>query len=82
LGIAINELRPIERVSKISAPKLFVAGTKDRHTTISEAKNLFQTASDPKEFWAVEGAGHVNLHTFTKEEYEKRILEFLRKNLN
>jgi len=82
LGIAINELRPIERVSKISAPKLFVAGTKDQHTTIAEAKNLFQTASSPKEFWAVEGAGHVDLHTYAREEYEKRILEFLRKNLN
>jgi RNA polymerase sigma-70 factor (ECF subfamily) len=38
---------------------------------------LFAAASRPKELWAVEGAGHENLYTFTKAEYERRVGDFL-----
>jgi hypothetical protein len=35
-----------------------VCGTRDDRTTIVEAKAMFDRAAEPKQFWAVDGAGH------------------------
>ncbi|MDB6026622.1 MAG: alpha/beta hydrolase [Verrucomicrobiales bacterium] len=72
-----EDLRPIEKVRDLKIPKFFIAGTEDRHTTFSEAQELFQAAAEPKQFWAVEGAGHIDLHGFSQAIYEQRVLEFV-----
>lgn len=82
LGVGIDELRPIDHVGSIGAPLLFLSGTLDQHTSLEEARALFAAASEPKEFWAVAGAAHVNLHRYAKEEYERRVLSFFAANLN
>ena len=82
LGFDPDDLCPIKRVGEITIPKLFIAGTADRDTTLQETKNLFNAAAEPKQLWLVDGAAHVDLHKFTKDEYEKRVLDFLAKNLN
>lgn len=81
LGVSAGELRPIDQVSKITVPKLFIAGTRDQHTTFAESQAMFQAAALPKEFYAVEGAAHGDFHVFAGEEYERRVLSFLRKTL-
>jgi len=43
---------------------------------------LFDAAAEPKQLWFVDGAAHVGMLAFAKAEYEKRILDFLAKNLN
>ena len=62
---------------QIGAPVLIVNGTQDSYTPIEDARALFAAASNPKELWAVEGAGHVNLHAFAKAQYEQRVGDFL-----
>lgn len=81
LEIPANRLRPIDAMSKVGAPLLMVNGTKDNHTSIEDARALFAAASEPKELWAVAGAEHVNLHTFAKAEYERRVGEFFERYL-
>ena len=77
LGTSAERLRPIDRIGSIRAPVLILNGTRDQHTTLEEAHALFAAAHPPKTFWAVEGAAHVNLHTYAKVEYEHRIAAFL-----
>jgi pimeloyl-ACP methyl ester carboxylesterase len=77
LEIPANRLRPIDRMGQIGAPVLIVNGTRDRYTSIEDARALFAASSNPKELWAVEGAGHVNLHAFAKAQYEQRVADFL-----
>lgn len=77
LGFGVDALRPIDRVPSLKMPKLFIAGADDQHTTASESKELFVAAAEPKEFWLVEGAAHVDMRAFNREEYEKRLLAFL-----
>jgi pimeloyl-ACP methyl ester carboxylesterase len=77
LEIPANRLRPIERMGQIGAPVLIVNGTRDSYTSIEDARALFAADSDPKDLWAVEGAGHVNLHAFAKAQYEQRVGDFL-----
>jgi esterase/lipase len=81
MEIPANRLRPIDRMAKIGAPVLIVNGTEDNHVTIEEARAEFAAAVPPKELWAVEGAGHVDLHAFAKTEYERRVGDFLARYL-
>jgi uncharacterized protein len=81
LRIEPGRLRPIDRMSRIGAPLLIVNGTLDDYTSIQDARALYDAASAPKALWAVEGAGHVDLFAFAKDEYERRIGEFLATNL-
>ena len=60
---------------------LVASGTRDARTTIAEATALFEHAPQPKSFWAVEGAAHVDLEAFAPEEYRRRVLPFLVKYL-
>jgi fermentation-respiration switch protein FrsA (DUF1100 family) len=80
-GIEKSALRPIDRIGAIKAPKLFIAGAKDRHTRLDESRELFAAASEPKELWVVEEAAHGDVHHMAKEEYERRILDFFEKRL-
>ena len=76
-----DDLRPIVAVAKISAPKLFLAGTADRETKFNEAKAIFTNAAQPKMFVPFEGARHEDLLHYSPEQYKKTVLEFLDKNL-
>jgi len=82
LGVGAEQMRPVERVASVLAPKLFIAGAADRHTTLEESRRLFGAAREPKELWVVEGAAHTDLHAASREEYERRMLDFFAKTLN
>jgi len=81
LGVAAQALRPIDKVKNITAPKLFIAGAEDEHTTIEESVRLFDAACEPKQIWIVNGAKHQDLHKAAKEQYEKRVLDFFQQTL-
>jgi uncharacterized protein len=81
MAIPADRLSAIDRMGKIGAPVLIVNGTEDNHTTIEEARAELAAAAPPKELWAVEGAGHVNLHEFAKAQYERRVGDFLARYL-
>jgi uncharacterized protein len=76
-----NRLSAIDRIAKINAPLLLVNGTSDGHVTIDEARDELAAAVAPKELWAVEGAGHVDLHDFAPADYEKRVGDFIARYL-
>lgn len=77
LSVAPRDLQPISRIGSFRHPVLVMAGTEDQHTPIAEARRLFRAANEPKEFWAVPGAGHVDLQRYAPEAYRRRLLRFL-----
>jgi fermentation-respiration switch protein FrsA (DUF1100 family) len=77
LGFTAKALRPIDKVGSLTIPKLIVSGSDDRYTTLAEARGLYEVAANPKEFWAVSGAGHEDLYVHAGAEYEKRVGGFL-----
>ena len=81
LGVSDYALRPLDHVGKIAAPKLFVGGASDRHTTPEELRRMFDAASAPKELWIVPRAAHVDLSRFATVDYETRILSFFSQHL-
>jgi len=76
LGFGIDDLRPIDAVSKVEGAVVIIAGSKDKHTTIEESKRLFNRASKPKELWIVDGK-HQDFHKLLGKEYENKILDYL-----
>ncbi len=81
LGFSPDRLRPIDRIARVGAPLLVIAGTDDRHTTLVESRRLFDRAEAPKEFWAVAGAAHVDLHRHAHAQYEQRVGAFFAQHL-
>jgi len=77
LGISVDNLRPIDEVSKVTGAVMVIAGENDQHTLVKESKEMFEKAHEPKEFWVVKGAKHVDFDGLLGEVYEERILDFL-----
>ena len=81
LGAAPSELRPIDRIARVKAPILIASGALDAYTPLTEAEALFDHANEPKQFWAVTGAAHVDLEQHDLEQYWSIVLPFLSRYL-
>jgi fermentation-respiration switch protein FrsA (DUF1100 family) len=77
LDVGAERLRPVDQIATLEAPVFVIAGSKDRHTTLGDSRQLFELASEPKRFWLVEGAGHVDFYRHDPQSYAKNVLEFL-----
>jgi len=82
LGFDHSVLQPAERIAKLHAPLLLIAGAADQHATLEEARLLFARARQPKQLWVIPGAHHVDFHYYYQAEYERRVLGFLRQRLS
>ena len=76
-GIKASQLRPIDRVGRLTMPVFVMGGTLDTSTPIEETRALFAAVRGERELWEVEGAGHFDLHAFVPAEYERHVLDFL-----
>jgi len=79
LGIDARELRPVDAIRHNTAPKYFIYGGSDDRATPEEGRAIFAAAAEPKDFWLVEGARHVDFYHFSPDAYRERILPFLRR---
>jgi uncharacterized protein len=77
LGVKLEDLRPVDRIGGVTAPVLVASGTADDRTPIAEAHALFDRAPEPKRFWAVPGAGHIDLEAYAPDDYHRIVLPFL-----
>ncbi|MHC5211129.1 MAG: alpha/beta hydrolase [Planctomycetota bacterium] len=80
-GVSPDEVRPIDRIGELDAPLLLMHGSEDRSTPLRQARALYDAARGSKILWEVPGAGHVDLFRVAPEEWERRVLGFLREHL-
>jgi len=57
-------------------PLLIIAGADDTSVPPSMAEQLFRAAREPKELWIVPDAGHGNVWSVARREYEERLAAF------
>jgi uncharacterized protein len=76
-GLHAEQLRPIDGIARVHVPVFVIAGTEDPRAPLAQSKQLFAAAHEPKQFWAVAGAAHVNFSRYAPREYETRLLAFL-----
>lgn len=77
LGVSMEQMRPIDRISQIRVPKLLIVGDADRHMRIAESIAMYRAAAEPKALWVIHGAAHVDLCRYGGKEYQARLLAFL-----
>jgi fermentation-respiration switch protein FrsA (DUF1100 family) len=78
LGISASQLRPLDHIARVECPLLIISGEKDRNTRPSDTRMLVERTHSPTHVWFVPNAGHVDLHRVARDEYESRVLAFLR----
>jgi len=57
-------------------PILILHGDKDKTVPLRQGQNLYTQLNEPKEFWRVDGAGHVDIHMVDSASYMRKILDF------
>src|SRR5262249_29259186 len=62
-------------------PWLMIHGGADNYIKPDMARELFNYAGEPKEFWLVDGAKHNQAMQSANGEYKRRLLEFFNKHL-
>jgi pimeloyl-ACP methyl ester carboxylesterase len=81
-GLAIDELRTVEVVAKISPrPLLVISGTADWPVPLEMERTVFDAAKDPKEFLAVPGAPHGGYAAAMGDAYFARVVAFFTRTL-
>lgn len=81
IGATQQDLSPAAALPGLRAPLLIVSGTDDPLTTAAETQRLHAIAEAPKALWLIDGAAHVDLHTYAGPAYEARVGAFLRQHL-
>ncbi|HPT29239.1 MAG TPA: alpha/beta hydrolase [Bryobacteraceae bacterium] len=73
----ISGFDSLSRISRVKAPLLVIHGTRDEVIPFRMGQELFDAANEPKQFWAVEGAGHNNISETAGPAYAAKLKEFL-----
>ena len=77
LNCSANDLRPVEKIANAGAPILVLAGTLDEHTTLTETRELFARALEPRKLVLFEGANHTDLLRHDPGLYAAEVLGFV-----
>lgn len=70
----------LDKIKHINIPKLIIHSQDDEMVPFTQGKKLFEATSEPKEFYKMHG-GHNESIMMYKEEYTKKISNFLDKYL-
>jgi fermentation-respiration switch protein FrsA (DUF1100 family) len=78
-GFSARSVAPAAVVERLSPrPLLIIHGDADLATPLSQARELYAAAGEPKQLWIVPGAHHVACHDTARDEYERRVTAFFR----
>jgi len=77
-GVAVADVKPVDRIAWLSCPVFIISGEDDVKTLPAETRRLFAAAPEPKELWLMPGMGHRDLFG---PEYAKRVTAFLHQHM-
>jgi uncharacterized protein len=69
----------IEKINKVQAPLLMLHGVQDTTVPIALGQRLFDAANAPKEWLAIEGGKHSDLHLVGTVQYQNAVVSFKNK---
>lgn len=69
------------RIRRVHAPVLVIHGDRDEVIPFRLGQEVFRAANEPREFWAVAGAGHNDLPETAGRAYPEKLMQFLAKVL-
>ncbi len=75
------EVEPAARARHVNCPVFLIHGGADERIPVSHSRDIYSNLPGEKELWVIEEAGHLGVYLHNAEEYQRRVLEFFRKNL-
>ncbi|MGK2850754.1 MAG: alpha/beta hydrolase [Candidatus Limnocylindrales bacterium] len=79
LGADVRATEPIRVIGLVDpVPVLLIHGEDDTTVPIAEGRRLAAQAGPATEHWIVPGAGHSESHEVAGQDYERRVVDFLR----
>jgi len=57
-------------------PVFIIQGMADTMVPLDSAERLYATAGDPRELWAEPDAPHMNMYSYYRARYTKRVVKF------
>lgn len=77
-GYDFYEASALKQVKKATIPMFFIHGDEDTFVPTDMVYELYENcSSEVKDLWIVEGAGHGMAYHVAKEDYERKVSEFL-----
>ena len=80
-GWTFGEASSLEQVKKSRLPMLFIHGDADDYVPTRMVYPLYGAKPGDKELWVVPGASHANSYRDNREEYTRRVGEFVESRL-
>ena len=77
LGINGFSISPQNALKDINKPVLFIHDSLDDSVSMKDAKLLYDTANQPKEFWVVTNSSHCSAYNTQPDIYKIKIITFL-----
>lgn len=79
LGADLRATEPSRVIGLVDpVPVLLIHGEDDRTVPIAEGRRLAALAGPATEHWVVPGANHSQAHAVAGQDYERRVMDFLR----
>lgn len=78
---SVPDVEPWQKAKQIRCPLLLIHGGADNIIPAHHSLRIFENAGGQKEIWIVDHAEHLGVYLMDTLEYQRRILQFFRKNL-
>lgn len=78
VGLLLWDRYPsIDRIGRVTAPLLVVAGEQDRLVPVAQSRRLYEAAAEPKRFVLIPGVDHNDLALLAGDQLIGEVLRFL-----
>lgn len=67
----------VKKIPQLKMPLLVVQGTRDEVIPVAQGKMVFEAAPQPKEYLAIEGAGHNDVYVIGGARYRSTLADFI-----
>jgi uncharacterized protein len=76
-GLRLDMVRPVDDIGLISPrPVFLIQGMADTMVPLDSAEQLYAAAGEPRELWTEPDAPHMNMYSYYRTRYTKRVIKF------
>lgn len=82
LNLDVDDISPYENMKYFKIPILVMYGNQDSRLSVKEAFLLVENGNNQTDWLPIEGAEHGDLYNFAGDEYEKKVIPYIKEYLN
>jgi fermentation-respiration switch protein FrsA (DUF1100 family) len=76
-GLRLDLVRPVDDIGLISPrPVFIIQGMGDTMVPLDSAQRLYDAAGEPRQLWTEPDAPHLNMYSYYRTGYSKRVIKF------